>query len=200
MSMPFTGSRGAAGSKIPKGFAAGSLQQFTPEQMNLFQSLFSQVSPGSRLSNLAQGDESAFAPYEQQAQRDFQNFSGQLGSRFSEYAPGAMSARKGSGFQNLATQGAQDFASQLALQRQGLQRQALMDLMGISESLLGQRPYQNFLIEKKPKQSWWSKLLGIGAAPAGAITGGLVGGFPGALLGGQLGSSFASGFQPTDWS
>jgi hypothetical protein len=153
------GGQSAAGGKIPKGYSAGSLQQFTPEQMNLFKNLFSYTGPQSQLSKLAAGDETAFAPIEQQATRDFQNFQGQTASRFSQLAPGALSATRGSGFKNLQTQGAQDFASQLASQRQGLQRQALMDLLGISESLLGQRPYENFLVKKPQKESIWKQLL-----------------------------------------
>jgi hypothetical protein len=111
-----------------------------------------------------------------------------------------MSARRGSGFQNLQTQGAQDFASQLSMQRQGLQRQALMDLMRLSSNILGQQPYQNFLTKKQPKeQGFWSKLFGATAPIAGAGIGGLFGGLPGAQYGSQLGSGLASGFQPTQW-
>lgn len=189
----------SAGSKIPKGYKAGRMQQFTPEQMGLFQSLFSQVSPGSSLSKMAGGDESSFQPMEDRAMRDFQEFQGQTASRFSGLAPGAMSARRGSGFQNVQTQGSIDFASRLAEQRQGLQRQALADLLGISESLLSQKPYENFLIKKQPKQNFFSKLLGGLAPGAGAGIGAMLGGIPGAQLGGQLGSAFASGFQPTQY-
>lgn len=166
----------AAGNKIPKGYAAGSLQQFTPEQMGLFQSLFGRVGPDSQLSKLASGDEAAFAPIEQQAQRDFQGFQGQQASRFSELAPGAMSARKGSGFKIGAGQASQDFASQLASQRMGIQRQALSDLMGISGTLLGQRPQENFLTPKK--KPFWQELLtglapgvGQGVGTAGTLAG-----------------------------
>ena len=196
MSASLSGARGRTGSSLPKGYAAGSLQQFSPEQMDLFKSLFSQVSPQSKLSGLAQGDEAAFAPLEQQAMRGFQEFSGQNASRFSGLGLGA---RHGSGFQNLQTQGAVDFASQLSLQRQQLQRQALMDLLGISESLLGQIPYENFLIKKQPKQSFLSKLFAGVAPAAGAALGGAFGGLPGAQLGGQIGSSLSSGFQPTQY-
>lgn len=194
MSMSLSGNRGPAGNKVPKGYSAGRLQQFTPDMMNLFQSLFPHVAPGSQLSNLAQGDESSFGPMEQRATRDFQEFQGQLGSRFSELAPGAMSSRKSGAFNRLATQGAQDFASQLAEKRQGLQRQALMDLMGISTTLLGQQPYQNFLIQKQQKPSFWGKLFGTVAPVAGATIGGTFGGPAGAHLGASLGGSFGQGF------
>lgn len=191
------GSRGAAGNKIPKGYSAGRLQQFTPEQQSLYQSLFPYVSPGSQLAQQAQGDDQGFAPYEDYANRQFQEFSGQNASRFSGLG---MGARKGSGFQNQQTQGAQDFASQLAMQRQGLQRQALMDLMGISSSLLGQRPEENFLTRKPQKQQgFWGKLFGAAAPFAGAGVGSLFGGLPGASMGAQLGSGVSQGFQPTQW-
>ena len=171
MSSSLSGRKGPSGSNIPKGYAAGSIQQFSPEQMGLFKSLFSQVSPGSKLAGLAGGDEAAFAPMEQQAMRDFQSFSGQNASRFSGLG---MGARRGSGFQNAQTQGTQDFALQLANQRQGLQRQALQDLMGMSGMLLGQHPQENFLVKKD--LPFWQQ-MGLGAVGgAGNALGSLVGG------------------------
>jgi hypothetical protein len=167
MSMPTSsslGSRGAAGDKIPKGYAAGQLQQFTPEQMDLFKSMFGFAQPGSQLYEQAMGSDKGFAPYENYANRQFQEAQGQLASRFSGLNQGAMSARRGSGFQNLATQGAQDFASQLAMQRQQLQRQALNDLRGLSSELFNQRPQENFLTKKE--KPWWQQLL-LGANEAG---------------------------------
>ena len=197
-----TGGRGAAGNKIPKGYTTGRLQQYTPEQMQLFQQMFSHTSPGSQLSRQAAGDQEAFAPQEALAQRDFQNFQGQLASRFSGADQGSganfsglMSARRGSGFQNAATQGAQDFALQLAGQRQQLQRQAFGDLMGLSNTLLGQRPYEQFLVKKQQKPSFWGQLFGAAAPAAGALIGGLSTMSPaGAALGGQIGSAVGQGF------
>lgn len=192
--MVSSGSRGPAGNVIPKGYAAGKLQQYTPEQMDLFKRAFSYTAPESQLSQMAAGSDQGFAPHEDYARRQFQEATGQLASRFSGLG---MGARRGSGFQNLATQGAQDFASQLAMQRQDLQRQALMDLMGISNTLLGQQPNQNFLIKKQQKQpGFWSRLFGASAPIAGGAAGGLLGGLPGASIGSQLGGSLASGFQP----
>ena len=203
MSLPsLSGSQGAAGNKIPKGYSAGRLQQYTPEQQSLYSSLFPYVSPGSQLSERAQGSDAGFQPYEDYARRQFQEATGQLASRFSGVGQGAMSARKGSGFQNALTQGAQDFATQLAMQRQELQRNALHDLMGISESLLNQRPFNQFLIQKppkQPKQGFFSKLFGAAAPVAGGVLGGFFGGTGGAMLGSQVGSGLASGFQPTQY-
>lgn len=152
MSTPLTG-----GNKIPKGYKTGQLQQFTPEQMNLFKQSFAFADPNSELYQRAMGSEQGFAPFEQRAQRDFQDFQGQTASRFSGLGLGA---RHGSGFQNAQTQGAQDFSSSLAEKREGMKRQALQDLMGLSQNLLGQRPYEQF-ITKKQKPWWQQFLLGI---------------------------------------
>jgi hypothetical protein len=161
-----SGSRGSAGNNIPKGYAAGKIQQYTPEAMNLYRQQFGLVGPGSHLYEQAMGSDQGFAPYEDYARRQFQEFSGQNASRFSGLG---MGARHGSGFQNQQTQGAQDFASTLAMQRQGLQRQALMDLMGISESLLGQRPQEQFLVPKK--KPFWQELLTGAAGGLGQAAG-----------------------------
>ncbi len=185
-----TGFRGPAGGNIenrpagsfkgdivPKGYRKGQLKQFTPEQMQLFRELFSHVGPESFLSRLAGGDESAFEESEAPAWRQFAEAQGQLGSRFSQLAPGAMSAQRGSGFQNQAGQLGSDFVMNLAARRQELQRQALMDLMGFSQSLLGQRPYERALFEKPQHQTSTASQFGmaalgaagkIGAAYAGA--------------------------------
>lgn len=147
------------GNVIPKGMQMGQVQQFTPEQMNLFQQLFSQVSPGSYLSKLAGGDQEAFNQLEAPALRQFQGLQGQLASRFSG---AGMGGRSSSGFQNTMNQASSDFAQQLQSQRMGIQRQAMQDLMGMSNQLLGQRPYEQFVTEK-PKP-WWQEML-AGLAP-----------------------------------
>ncbi len=162
---------------VPKGYSKGQLNQFTPEQMQLFQQLFSNVGPESFLSRLGMGEEGGFEQAEAPAWKQFAQAQGELGSRFSQLAPGAMSAQKGSGFQNQAGQLGSDFAMNLASRRQDLQRQALMDLMGISQSLLGQRPYERGLFEKQQHQPSTSSQFGMSAL--------------GAL--GRVGSSFFGG-------
>lgn len=151
-----------SGNKIPSGYKRGQLQQFTPEQMDLFQSLFGHVGPGSYLSRLAAGDESLFSEMEAPALRQFSGLQGQLASRFS--GMGGTGARRSSGFQNTMNQASSNFAQDLQSRRQDLQRQAIGDLMGMSSNLLGQRPYDQFLTEKKP--SFLESLFG-------ALTGGL---------------------------
>lgn len=147
--------KGMTGDIIPKGHKLGQLQQFTPEQMQLFQQLFSQVSPGSFTSRLAGGDQSAFGELEAPALKQFGELQGNIASRFSGMGAGA---RRSSGFQNTMGQASSDFAQQLQAQRMGIQRQALQDLMGMSQALLGQRPFESFLTEKP--QSFWKQLLG----------------------------------------
>jgi hypothetical protein len=134
----------------PTGYS--SYQKFTPEQMNLFRSLFSQVGPESRTARLAQGDEDIFSQIEAPALRQFSGIQGGLASRFSGMG---MGGRHGSGFQHATNQAAQEYSQDLQSKRQQLQRQALQDLFGFSESLLGQQP--TGLVQKPP--SFWEQLL-----------------------------------------
>lgn len=153
--------RGATGAdQIPKGYQKGSLQTFTPEQQALFQQLFGHLGPESFLGKLAGGDQSQFEQLEQPALRQFSALQGGIASRFSGMGSGA---RRSSGFGLAQNQAAQDFASQLQSQRLGLQRQAIQDLMGFSNQLLGQRPQEQFLV-KKDMPFWQQLLLGIGEA------------------------------------
>jgi len=155
--------------KSKGGLTPMATQQFTPEQMQLFQQTFGHLGPESFLSKLASGDQSMFEQLEAPALRQFSGLQGGLASRFSGMGSGA---RKSSGFQNTMNQASSDFAEQLQSQRMGLQRQALQDLMGMSNMLLQQRPYDQFVTEKP--EPFWKKLLGGLAGPAmqGAITGG----------------------------
>ncbi len=150
-----------SGNIIPKGHRYGQINQYTPQQQELFSSLLGHVGPDSYLSKLAGGSEEAFAPMEQRAHRDFQGAIGGLASRFSGMGSGA---RRSSGFQNAATQGAQDFASMLQEQRHNYRRQALSDLMEMSQSLLQQRPYEQFMLPKEQKDPSFLKQLALGFA------------------------------------
>ena len=148
------------------GYKQAQMQNFTPEQMSLFQNLFSNVGPDSYLSKLASGDEGTFNQMEAPALRQFGAFQGNLANRFSGQG---MGGRRSSSFQNAATSANQNFAEQLQSQRMGLQRQALQDLMGMSEGLLNQRPYENYLLEKK--EPFWKQLLSGAAGFGGQLAG-----------------------------
>lgn len=178
------------GNVVPKGYERGQLSQFTPEQMNLFQQMFGQVGPESYLGRLAGGDQSLFGEIEAPALQQFAGIQSGIANRFSGMGSGA---RRSGGFQRELGQAGSDFSQALQAQRQGLQRQALQDMMGISESLLGQRPYEQFLIKNKLGMSGWDKALGVGLPILGAGLGAFGGPF-GAALGGQIGSAAASGF------
>ena len=197
------GPTGQIGNKVPSGYRSGQMAQFTPEQMQLFQQMFSQVSPDSFLSKLAGGDQQTFNQVEAPALRQFSELQGGLASRFSGIGgEKSLGSRKSSGFQNTASAQASNFAQELQSQRQALQRQAIMDLMGLSENLLNQRPYENYILPKQQKkpgflESMFSsapkETLGtLGKTAQGAIGGAMYGGPYGALVGGLggLASSF----------
>lgn len=186
--------RSQTGSVIPKGYSQARVNQFTPEQHQLLSQMHQYVNPDSFLSQIAGGDEAAFNKLEAPAFRQFQGIQGELGSRFSGLG---MGARKGSGFNIAANQAGSDFAQQLQSNRLGLMRQAQQDLFGLSNQLLNQRPYENFLVEKP--QNWLQQLLGglggaaIGGGGAFLASGGnpLMAG-AGALMGGGAGYKGAS--------
>lgn len=152
--------------KSSGGYKTGQFQNFTPEQMQLFQQSFGHLGPDSFLGRLASGDESQFEAMEAPAWSDFQSVLGQLGSRFAGMGSGSM---KSSGFKNTGTAAASQFAQKLQSQRLGLQNQAIKDLHGMSQDLLNQKPYENFY--KKDEPSFWQKIfqgaLGIGGDIAG---------------------------------
>lgn len=184
------------GNKIPKGYQTGQIQRFTPEMMQLFKSLFSQVGPESYTSRLAGGDEELFDEMEAPALRQFNEMQGGLASRFSGMGGAkSLSSRNSSGFQNASNSAAADFAQQLQSQRQELQRNAIKDLMGMSTNLLQQQPYDQYLVEKPQKQnksSGWGSAIGAGLGGLGGFFAG--GGPAGALKGAQLGYGIGSSF------
>lgn len=140
--------------KTPPGYRSGALQQMPPESLELFRQLFSHVGPDSRLSRLAAGDEEMFNQLEAPAMKQFAGLQGNIASRFSGMGS---AARRSSGFQNTMSSAAQDFASQLQSQRMALSNQAMKDLFGMSEMLMGQRPMEQFLTPKK--MPFWKEYL-----------------------------------------
>jgi len=156
------------GDVVPKGYRTGQLQQFTPEQMQLFQQGIGMLGPSSFTSRLAAGDQGLFQQMEEPAHRQFAEKMGQLGSRFA--GMGSFGGLGSSGFQLAGSAAASNFAQDLQAQRLGLQRQAIMDMQAMINQLLGQQPYKRFLSQKQRRGGF--------------------GGFLGSLLGG-LGSSVA---------
>lgn len=196
------GNRGNTGSNIgqtstgfkekrPHGYQFGAMQQFTPEQMDLFQSLFQHLSPDSYLSRLAGGDQDLFNEMEAPALRGFNDTIAGIGNRFSGMG---MGAQRSSGFQNATSSAASNFQQDLAARRQGLQQQAIKELMGLSGDLLGQRPVERFLTKKDRGGNGMSELIGKFAGAIPGTIGGMMGGnsFSDSLMGGMKGglSSF----------
>ncbi len=198
------GNRGATGAglggkpfkeKIPSGYKKATIQNFTPEQLELFQSMFSHLGPDSFLSKLAGGDQSTFDQMESPALRQFSGLQGGIASRFSGGigggGPGALSSRRSSGFQNTMNQAASNFAQDLQAKRMGYQNQAIKDLMSMSGELLRQQPYEHALVEKQQKQGFnWG---GAAGGALGGVGGFLVGGPAGAFAGTKLGYDVGSG-------
>lgn len=159
--------------KSKGGYRPTQLQQFSPEQLDLFKHSFSHVGPDSFTSRLAGGDEELFNQLEAPALKQFSGLQGNIASRFSGMGSGA---RRSSGFQNTMNQASSDFAQQLQSQRLGLQRNAIRDLSDMSNQLLSQRPYENSLMQKQPSalQQIFSQIfggLGQGAGSLGTLYG-----------------------------
>lgn len=158
---------------VPKGYRLGQLQKFNPQQMELFGQLFSHLGPESFLSKLASGDQSAFAPAEEQSWRDYQGALGEMNEGLT-----GMGASKSSGGNLMKTQAAMDFARALKMQRHDLQTQALRELFQMSDMLLGQEPAHRGFYEKGPKKpSFWEQLglrvLGGGMSAGSRLMGGM---------------------------
>jgi hypothetical protein len=192
-----------AGTLKKSGYEQINLPRLTPQQMQLFSQVFSGIQPGlsqglGHLGGLAGGDPNAFAELEAPTLRQFGDILGGIGSRFSgglgQSSLGRMplSAQKSSAFQNELTGAAGNLAERLAGQRLGLQQNAISQLLGLYQNLMGTQPYENLLIEKKRTNPWGSALTGAASGasagsvfgPWGTAAGGLLGG-----VGGYLGGS-----------
>lgn len=159
---PESGRRGGAGGDvIPKGYRAGQIQNFTPEQMQQFSQLFSLLGEDSDLFKMAMGDQSYFDEMEAPAMRQFNELQGGLASRFSGMG---MGGRKSSGFQNTSSAAASNFAQDLQSNRQNLSRQALRDLMEMSHSLMNEKPYERILSGKRQKEPGFWQQAASGAS------------------------------------
>jgi len=155
---------GRTGLKRPSGYSTYQLPQYTPEQQQLFQGQFQHLGPDSYLSRLAMGDQSAFDEQEAPSMRQFSALQGNIGSRFSGMG---MGGRRSSGFGNTMNQASSEFAQDLASKRMKTRMDALSELMSFSDRLLGQRPYEQGLVEKPQQPSFWGA-LGSGIAQGGA--------------------------------
>jgi hypothetical protein len=134
--------------------------RLSPDQMQLFQRLYQGTSNGigpglDQISRLAGGDPSQFQQLEAPAFRQFNDLQANIASRYSGAGSGS---RNSSSFQNAMGGASADFAERLQSQRLGLQNNAIQQLLGLSQSLLGTDLYDtHFMPKKKP---FWEELLG----------------------------------------
>ncbi len=173
--------------KRPSGYKEYRHLNFTPAQMELYNQLFGLVDPQGKTSRLAMGDEGEFSAMERPALQQFGQLQGNIASKFSGQG---MGSRKSSGFQNTQSAAAQDFAGQLQANRQNLQRQSIMDLMGLSQQLLQQGPYTSGYAQKGEKGG----IAGGYGAPVGTAAGGALGAYFGGPAGATTGASIGGGF------
>lgn len=158
--MSYSGSSGSApGSQSISGHELKSIPNFTPQMMELFQSLLGGVGGGANsglqtLSGLASGNESSFAQQEAPAYSAFNKTLGQIGSKFSQFG-----AQDSSAFQNAVSGAGGDLAQQLQANRSQISQNAIDKLLGYSTSLLGQKPYENFL-QQEDQGFDFGKILG----------------------------------------
>jgi hypothetical protein len=194
MSVGMTGNAGfknAAGShagKSVKGYVKGEMSQFTPEQTKLFKNLFSQMGSDTFLGKLASGDQSQFEQLEAPAWRQFGDVQANIANRFSGMGSGA---RRSSGFKNAQSGAGMEFLEKLQSQRMGIQQDAIKSLWDMSQQLLGQRPYEQFLVPKQKTFGQELAISGLGGLAQG-VGSGLTGGMGNAggtwlknLLGGK---------------
>ncbi len=173
----------------PEGYSSYKLNNYTDQQMQLHGQQFGHVAPNSYLSRLAAGDPNEFAAMEKPALQQFNALQGNIASRFSGMG---MGARNSSGFQNSMNSAAQDFAGQLQSNRAKMRQQAIMDLMGLSNQILGQKPYEKGLAQEPHEEQ--GKALGGWGSVIGGIGGGIAGMYMGnPMMGVSLGSTALSG-------
>jgi hypothetical protein len=166
---------GAMGSRTPssRNISGTGYKQLNlpadPRIQQLFEMLMSGMEPGLKggldfTSKLAQGgDENMWQTLEAPAHREFQQNQSQLASRFSGMG---MGGRRSSGFNNASSEMNTDLAERLQANRIGLQRSAVHDLLGMSQSLLGTNLGDSMLIPKK--KPWWQDLLGGASGGVGS--------------------------------
>lgn len=145
---------GSSGSYAPannvSGYTLAQSPNFTPEMQNLFQKLLSSASGGAGqgldfLSKIASGDEGTFNKLEAPAYSAFDKTLGKLSGKFAQYGAGDSSA-----FQNaVAGQGA-ELSQNLQANRTQMMTDAIQKLLGHSETILGQKPFENQLIKEDP--------------------------------------------------
>jgi hypothetical protein len=165
--------RQSSGLSSPKleGYHTGVMENFTPEQMQLFQRMFGQAGPDSFLGKLAGGDSQTFEEMEAPAMKQFSQLLGGLSSRAGGLGGGVGSGGGwSSAAQNKGTSAAADFAQQLQANRLNLQNQATQQLFNMGQTLLGQKPFERYMQEER-MPFWQQMLLGLAGGTGDIIKG-----------------------------
>lgn len=129
------------------GYELAQTPNFTPEMNNLFKKLLSSFSGGAGqsadfLSKIAGGDESTFNKLEAPAFTNFDKALGKLSGKFAQFGAGDSSA-----FQNAVAGQGSELAENLQANRSKMMMDAIQKLLGHSETLLGQKPFESQLIK-----------------------------------------------------
>ena len=144
-------------------------------QMDLMNTLSSGAMSGLKgggldfLSQMAAGGSpEMWQKLEAPAMRQFGALQGNLASRFS--GMGGSGSMKSSGFQNTMSEAGSDLAERLQAQRMSFQQDAIKQLIGLSENLLGQRTFETGLVPKK-KPAWQEFLMSVAPGVAQGASG-----------------------------
>jgi hypothetical protein len=172
---------------VPSGKTLSQLPNFTGGQMDIFNSLQSQAQRAQGglgkgvdyLSGLAGGDDSAFAEMEKPYYSQLQKALGKVGSRFA-----GTNSLNSSAFQNAASGEAGSLAEILGSRRNDIRQQSIRDLLGISNSVLQQQPYSNYMQDEDQGFDWGSLLGTVGGSALGSFFGPL-----GSTLGSGIGEA-----------
>lgn len=157
---------------IPKGYEKFKTKQYEPEQLDIWKQIYKNLGRESYLQRLAGGDEELFEEMEEPAWRKFSEAQGQIGSRYSQLAPGAMSAQRGSGFKQRQGALGREFAENLTARRQELKSKAMEDLMKFSEMFLQQKPFERGLAAKPKKEGFdWGQVASSAIQGAATVAG-----------------------------
>lgn len=152
---------------VPTGYDLIKLPTLGPGQKRVYNQLQSTFGRGAKgldlFSRLAGGDTSGFEQLEKPAMRQLQEqILPQVAQRYA-----GQGIRGSSGLQTSLSSAAEKFGESLQSQRLGIQQQALNQLLGLGQQLLGTPTEQNVLMRQP--ESIWSQLLGSlvgGLAPA----------------------------------
>ena len=167
-----------------RGYESSTLD---PQQQSLYKNLISgiQGNPSQQLSQMAAGDESYYAPMEQQALRKFrQEVLPSIASRF-------VGRIGGSAAQGAFAQAGSDLSENLFKQRQDMRMNATRDLLGLEKDLLNQKTFERHIFKDEPEESTWDKLEPW-IKPAGKLAAGGIGFLAGGPAGASVGFSLAN--------